>query len=148
MPRKIELVKGDFSALPIKNFSSVQKWNQSKLLFLFFTHWSEHCFKVHFHGLNWISWNRIASLKELITYKLQPNLLFSSRYDVSKCTETFVILLQSITNRFKHLNDECQLKFVELQSDLLEDMRLRFAQVVRQEQTFPLTEKYCLILNS
>jgi len=71
-----------------------------------------------------------------------------SRYDVSKCTETFVILLQSITNRFKHLNDECQLKFVELQSDLLEDMRLRFAQVVRQEQTFPLTEKYCLILNS
>merc|ERR1719400_2054393 len=70
-----------------------------------------------------------------------------SRYDVSKCTETFVILLQSITNRFKHLNDECQLKFVELQSDLLEDMRLRFAQVVRQEQTFPLTEKYCLILN-
>jgi len=71
-----------------------------------------------------------------------------SRYDVSKCTETFVVLLQSITNRFKHLNEECQLKFVELQSDLLEDMRLRFAQVVRQEQTFPLTEKYCLILNS
>ena len=90
----------------------------------------------------------LLPFKELITYKLQPNLLFSSRYDVSKCTETFVILLQSITNRFKHLNDECQLKFVELQSDLLEDMRLRFAQVVRQEQTFPLTEKYCLILNS
>ena len=71
-----------------------------------------------------------------------------SKHDVSKCTETFVILLQSITNRFKHLNTECQLKFVSLQSDLLEDMRLRFAQIVRLEHSFPLSEKYCLILNS
>ena len=72
----------------------------------------------------------------------------NSRVDISKCTETFVTLLQSITNRFKHLNTDCQLKFVELQSELIEDMRLRFAQIVRQEQSFPLSEKYCLIMNS
>ena len=71
-----------------------------------------------------------------------------SRLDISKCTETFVTLLQSITKRFKHLNTDCQLKFVELQSELLEDMRLRFAQIVRLEQSFPLSEKYCLIMNS
>ena len=71
-----------------------------------------------------------------------------SRQNVSKCTETFVVLLQSITNRFKHLSTNCQLKFIELQSELFEDMRLRFAQIVRQEQNFPLSEKYCLILNS
>jgi hypothetical protein len=73
----------------------------------------------------------------------------NTRQDVSKCTETFVVLLQSITNRFKHLNVvETQLKFVQLQCDLLEDMRLRLAQILRQEQSFPLSEKYCLILNS
>ncbi len=72
-----------------------------------------------------------------------------SRSDVSKCIETFVVLLQSITNRFKHLtNTEIQLKFVQLQCDLLEDMRLRLAQILRQEQKYPLNEKFCLILNS
>ena len=30
----------------------------------------------------------------------------------------------------------------------IEDMRLRFAQIVRLEQSFPLSEKYCLIMNS
>ncbi len=73
----------------------------------------------------------------------------NSRSDVSKCIETFVVLLQSITNRFKHLtNSEIQLKFVQLQCDLLEDMRLRLAQILRQEQNYPLNEKFCLILNS
>lgn len=78
--------------------------------------------------------------------------------EVSRCAETFVALLQSITNRYKlltYVDDvSLQLRFVDLQVELLEDMRLRFAQVIRQEsqqsglQPFPLSEKFCLILNS
>ena len=73
-----------------------------------------------------------------------------TRQNVAKSIETFVILLQSITQRFKHLssNVKCQLEFVQLQSDLLEDMSMRLVQVVRQEKSLPLKEKFCLILNS
>jgi len=100
----------------------------------------------------WLSLERKFAFAKIDDIMLEENSWTPSntRQDVAKCIETFVILLQSITQRFKHLssNVECQLKFVQLQSDLLEDMRLRLAQVVRQEQSFPLNEKYCLILNS
>ena len=98
----------------------------------------------------WLSLERKFAFAKIDDMMLDEQSWTSSpaRQDISKCTETFAILLQSITNRFKYLNTECQLKFVHLQSDLLEDMRLRFAQIVRQEQSFPLSEKYCLILNS
>ena len=69
--------------------------------------------------------------------------------EVSKCVETFVALLQTMTNRYKILGKDqvqLQLKFVDLQCELLEDMRMRFAQILRQE--FPMSEKFCLILNS
>ena len=69
--------------------------------------------------------------------------------EVSKCVETFVALLQTMTNRYRLLGQahvKLQLKFVKLQCELLEDMRLRFAQILRQE--FPMSEKFCLILNS
>ena len=69
--------------------------------------------------------------------------------EVSKCVETFVALLQTMTNRYKILGRDqvlLQLKFVDLQCELLEDMRMRFAQILRQE--FPMSEKFCLILNS
>ena len=69
--------------------------------------------------------------------------------EVSKCVETFVALLQTMTNRYRLLGQahvKLQLKFVDLQCELLEDMRLRFAQILRQE--FPMSEKFCLILNS
>ena len=69
--------------------------------------------------------------------------------EVSKCVETFVALLQTMTNRYKILGQahiQLQLKFVDLQCELLEDLRLRFAQILRQE--FPVSEKFCLILNS
>jgi hypothetical protein len=69
--------------------------------------------------------------------------------EVSKCVETFVALLQTMTNRYKILGSDhvqLQLKFVDLQCELLEDMRMRFAQILRQE--FPMSEKFCLILNS
>ena len=93
---------------------------------------------------------------------------------MSKCIETFVALLQSITNRYKALNDvTLQLHFVELQvcsykqvlqnwdlclvekgfilplqCELIEDLRLRFAQILREQQAFPLSEKFCLMLGS
>jgi len=70
-------------------------------------------------------------------------------FHVSKCAETFVALLQSITNRYILLdNIQLQLKFVDLQCELIEDLRLRFAQILRQQQAFPLSEKFCLMLGS
>ena len=98
----------------------------------------------------WLTLERKFAFAKIDDIMLEENSWTPSntRQDIAKCIETFVILLQSITQRFKHLSSECQLMFVQLQSDLLEDMRLRLAQVVRLEQSFPLKEKYCLILNS
>ncbi len=66
--------------------------------------------------------------------------------DILKCAENFVALLQSITARYKLLDySELQLKFVRLQCELLEDFRMRLAQILRQEQT---DARFGLILNS
>lgn len=51
--------------------------------------------------------------------------------------------------RFKELKDpELQFKFVRLQCDLVEDFRMRLVQILRQEQNFPLSDKFCLILSA
>ena len=100
----------------------------------------------------WISLERKFAYKKIDDIMLEENSWTQSytRQNVAKSIETFVILLQSITQRFKHLssNVKCQLEFVQLQSDLLEDMSMRLVQVVRQEKSLPLKEKFCLILNS
>jgi hypothetical protein len=49
-------------------------------------------------------------------------------------------LLQSITNRYKSLTSvELQINFVDLQIELLEDLRLRLAQILRQVRLFTTT---------
>ena len=100
----------------------------------------------------WISLERKFAYKKIDDIMLEENSWTQSytRQNVAKSIETFVILLQSITQRFKHLssNVKCQLEFVQLQSDLLEDMSMRLVQVVRQEKSLPLKEKFCLILSS
>ena len=56
------------------------------------------------------------------------NLSFSFR-----CILNFEALLQSITNRYKSLSSvQLQINFVDLQIELLEDLRLRLAQILRQ----------------
>ncbi len=78
----------------------------------------------------------------------------AAKPDVLKCVETFVGLLQSLTNRFRLLVDhfQLQLKFVCLQCELIEDFRLRLAQILRTESDGGLApgakHKIGIILNS
>ncbi|XP_071745768.1 RAD50-interacting protein 1 [Lepeophtheirus salmonis] len=73
----------------------------------------------------------------------------SSVPKVSRCAVKFVILLQCMMDRYRHIGKpKLQMQFIELQKELLEDLRLRFVQISREEQNIPTTEKFCLILNS
>lgn len=71
---------------------------------------------------------------------------------VSECGESFMILLITITDRYKLLTSmRHRLEFLKLQLELLDDFRIRLLQV--KKEIFPnkadhLNPKYCAILNT
>jgi hypothetical protein len=93
-------------------------------------------------SIRWISLERKFAFEKIDDLLLeegswQPSI---ARPDVSKCTLIFEALLQSITNRYKSLTSvELQINFVDLQIELLEDLRLRLAQILRQVRLFTTT---------
>ncbi|XP_054608394.1 RAD50-interacting protein 1 isoform X1 [Dunckerocampus dactyliophorus] len=65
------------------------------------------------------------------------------------CAETFMTLLQVITDRYQALPCvSAQLKFLELQRELVDDFRIRLTQVMKEESRCPLSPRYCAILNA
>uniref|UniRef100_A0A674MVZ1 RAD50-interacting protein 1 n=1 Tax=Takifugu rubripes TaxID=31033 RepID=A0A674MVZ1_TAKRU len=65
------------------------------------------------------------------------------------CAETFMMLLQVITERYRYLTcPSAQLKFLGLQKELLDDFRIRLTQVMKEDSRYPLSARYCAILNA
>ncbi|KAM9845737.1 RAD50-interacting protein 1 isoform 2-T2 [Aulostomus maculatus] len=65
------------------------------------------------------------------------------------CAETFMTLLQVITDRYRTLPcPSAQLKFLELQRELVDDFRIRLTQVMKEESRCPRGARYCAILNA
>ncbi|XP_069012518.1 RAD50-interacting protein 1 [Embiotoca jacksoni] len=65
------------------------------------------------------------------------------------CAETFMTLLQVITERYRALpSPSAQLKFLGLQRELVDDFRIRLTQVMKEESRCPLGVRYCAILNA
>ncbi|KAF3704873.1 RAD50-interacting protein 1 RAD50 interactor 1 [Channa argus] len=65
------------------------------------------------------------------------------------CAETFMTLLQVITERYRGLPcPSAQLKFLALQRELVDDFRIRLTQVMKEESRCPLGARYCAILNA
>ncbi|XP_068163261.1 RAD50-interacting protein 1 [Antennarius striatus] len=65
------------------------------------------------------------------------------------CAETFMTLLQVITERYRALPcPSAQLKFLGLQRELLDDFRIRLTQVMKEESRCPLGSRYFAILNA
>ncbi|XP_041637314.1 RAD50-interacting protein 1 [Cheilinus undulatus] len=89
---------------------------------------------------------------------LSSDVAWSSQYkDISDldelkapdCAETFMTLLQVITERYRPLpSPSAQLKFLELQRELVDDFRIRLTQVMKEESRSPLGARYCAILNA
>ncbi|XP_067420575.1 RAD50-interacting protein 1 isoform X3 [Emydura macquarii macquarii] len=68
---------------------------------------------------------------------------------VPDCAETFMTLLQVITDRYKNLPTASRkLQFLELQKDLVDDFRIRLTQVMKEETRASLAFRYCAILNA
>ncbi|XP_061523880.1 RAD50-interacting protein 1 [Phycodurus eques] len=65
------------------------------------------------------------------------------------CAEMFMTLLEVITDRYRELPcPSAQLKFLELQKELVDDFRIRLTQVMKEESRCPLGPRYCAILNA
>ncbi|GAB1607404.1 RAD50-interacting protein 1-like [Argonauta hians] len=68
---------------------------------------------------------------------------------VPECGESFMTLMQTITDRYKHLpQPQHKLRFLALQQELLEDFRTRLVQVMKQDAQNILGQQYCSILNT
>ncbi|KAJ0069963.1 hypothetical protein NL108_017664 [Boleophthalmus pectinirostris] len=105
----------------------------------------------------WLSMEKKMAL-EKVDSMLASEGAWSSQYkDISDvdelkapdCAETFMTLLQVITDRYRGLPcASSQLKFLELQRELVDDFRIRLTQVMKEESRAPLGERYCAILNA
>ena len=75
-------------------------------------------------------------------------------FKIPNCVDKFILLLQSITERFSFFADlECKSSFVKLQLDSIDDFRLRLAQLTNNplhedKQKWPFYSNYFAILNS
>lgn len=67
--------------------------------------------------------------------------------NLPECAESFITLMLTVTDRYKTLNNpENQLRFVDLQLELLEEFRIRLVQVMDKHD--PLGEQSCAIFNA
>ncbi|XP_059140447.1 RAD50-interacting protein 1-like [Physella acuta] len=68
---------------------------------------------------------------------------------VPECAESFMILLHTITDRYKRLPvSDAKLQFLGLQMELLEDFRMRLVQVMKEASTAPTGHMFCAVLNA
>ncbi|XP_066597447.1 RAD50-interacting protein 1 isoform X1 [Prorops nasuta] len=68
---------------------------------------------------------------------------------VTECTDAFLTLLTTISDRYKHLPQPGhRLQFLELQLELIDDWRVRLLQILHEEYEDPLSSHLPLILNS
>uniref|UniRef100_A0A3B3ZZV7 RAD50-interacting protein 1 n=1 Tax=Periophthalmus magnuspinnatus TaxID=409849 RepID=A0A3B3ZZV7_9GOBI len=105
----------------------------------------------------WLSMEKKMAL-EKVDSMLSSEGAWTSQYkDISDvdelkapdCAETFMTLLQVITDRYRGLPCAAsQLKFLELQRELVDDFRIRLTQVMKEESRAPLGARYCAILNA
>ncbi|XP_034019344.1 RAD50-interacting protein 1 isoform X2 [Thalassophryne amazonica] len=105
----------------------------------------------------WLAVEKKLALEKVDTM-LSADGAWSSQYkDISDmdefkapdCAETFMTLLQVITERYRSLPcPSAQLKFLELQKELVDDFRIRLTQVMKEESRCPLGARYCAILNA
>ena len=66
---------------------------------------------------------------------------------VPAAAQSFLSVLLSVTERYKFLKfPEHRLQFLELQTQLLEDFRVRLVQLVRSEHEEPLESNFCPII--
>ncbi|XP_037552024.1 RAD50-interacting protein 1 [Nematolebias whitei] len=77
---------------------------------------------------------------------------FASPYrsvSLLKCPVTTRKISVSSDQRYQALpSSSAQLKFLELQRELVDDFRIRLTQVMKEESRFPLGVRYCAILNA
>ncbi|XP_076459173.1 RAD50-interacting protein 1-like [Babylonia areolata] len=68
---------------------------------------------------------------------------------VPECTESFMTLLYTITDRYKPLPDPvAKVQFVGLQLELLEDFRIRLVQVMKEAAHTPTSHAHTAVLNA
>ncbi|RUS71090.1 hypothetical protein EGW08_021151 [Elysia chlorotica] len=68
---------------------------------------------------------------------------------VPECAESFMMLLQTITDRYRKLPvSDAKLQFLGLQLELLEDFRMRLVQVMKNTSTAPTGHIQCAVLNA
>ncbi|KYN05035.1 RAD50-interacting protein 1 [Cyphomyrmex costatus] len=68
---------------------------------------------------------------------------------VTECADAFLMLLTSISDRYKHLPQPGhRLQFLELQLELIDDWRIRLLQLVHENSEDPLTSLMPYILNT
>ncbi|GFO00969.1 rad50-interacting protein 1-like [Plakobranchus ocellatus] len=68
---------------------------------------------------------------------------------VPECAEGFMMLLQTITDRYRKLPvSDAKLQFLGLQLELLEDFRMRLVQVMKTTSTAPTGHIMCAVLNA
>ncbi|XP_029019682.1 RAD50-interacting protein 1 [Betta splendens] len=107
--------------------------------------------------LKWLTVERKMAVEKMDAM-LSAEGAWSSQYkDISDmdelkapdCAETFMTLLQVITERYRALPcPSAQLKFLGLQRELVDDFRIRLTQVMKEESRCPLGPRYCAILNA
>ncbi|XP_028306754.1 RAD50-interacting protein 1-like isoform X1 [Gouania willdenowi] len=105
----------------------------------------------------WLSVEKKMAVEKMDSMLSSENAWSSQYKDVSDldelkapdCAETFMTLLQVITERYRPLpSPSAQLKFLELQKELVDDFRIRLTQVMKEESRCPLSLRYCAILNA
>jgi len=68
---------------------------------------------------------------------------------VPECAESFMTLLQTITDRYRKLPvSEAKLQFLSVQLEMLEDFRMRLVQVGKEAGQEPTGQRFCAVLNA
>ncbi|KAL3877501.1 hypothetical protein ACJMK2_035200 [Sinanodonta woodiana] len=105
----------------------------------------------------WISVEKKFALEKL-DFMMSSSTAWKSQYKdiadvdemkVPECGESFMTLMLTITDRYKHLPHPAhKIQFLDLQLELLEDFRIRIVQVMKDVTHSPLGDRYCAILNT
>jgi len=111
-----------------------------------------HCFP------RWIHMERQYATDKMDAILASPtvwNLQYGDQGDVdemrvTECAESFMMLLLTITERYKVLAGAAhRLQFLNLQLELIDDMRVRLLQLLKSEPSDSTTDShYCAILNT
>lgn len=98
--------------------------------------------------------NALEKMDKLLSAETAWNPRYQDERDldelnVPECAETFMTLLLTMTERYSSLPQiSCQLSFLALQLELLDDFRLRLHQLCQFQVQEPLKSNYCSIINA